>query len=119
MKSGNYLIGRQKPMTVSARGFLLISGAKWFRSRKSIPARGRLMLPAADEEQSWRAQWSAGHRSVLEYIEKVNGLDGLSRFKADALKRLQSQRKPEGFGQTMEALFAKATKRYPFIPTNY
>jgi hypothetical protein len=77
------------------------------------------MLPAADEEQSWRAQWSAGHRSVLEYIEKVNGLDGLSRFKVDALKRLQSQRKPEGFGQTMEALFAKATKRYPFIPTNY
>jgi ubiquinone/menaquinone biosynthesis C-methylase UbiE len=63
-----------------------------------------------DEEQWWRAQWSAGHRSVLEYIEKVNGPDGLARFKADALKRLQSQRKPEGFGQTMEALFAKATK---------
>ena len=64
----------------------------------------------ADEEQWWLAQWSAGHRSVLEYIEKVNGPDGLSRFKADALKRLQSQRKPEGFGQIMEALFAKGMK---------
>jgi ubiquinone/menaquinone biosynthesis C-methylase UbiE len=63
-----------------------------------------------DEEQWWRAQGSHGIRSVLEYIEKVNGPDGLSRFKADALKRLQSLRKPEGFGQTMEALFAKATK---------
>jgi ubiquinone/menaquinone biosynthesis C-methylase UbiE len=64
----------------------------------------------ADEEQWWRAQWSAGHRSVFEYIENVNGPDGLAHFKADALNRLQSQRKSEGFGQTMEALFAKATK---------
>lgn len=65
----------------------------------------------ADEEQWWRAQWSHGIRSVLEYIEKVKGPDGLSRFKTEAQERLQSLRTPKGFGQTMEALFAKAKKR--------
>lgn len=61
-------------------------------------------------EEWWQTQYSHGIRGILERVEMTCGAEGLEAFKREAFAFFESRRGPDGFRQSMKALFASATK---------
>lgn len=64
----------------------------------------------AGEEEWWSSLWSHGKREDLEAIEQAGGADGLARFRASVLRRLQTARRSDGIHQLFPALLAAGAK---------
>lgn len=62
------------------------------------------------EEEWWSTVWSHGMRARLERIESTSGSNALEQFKADAFKKLQTNKQSDGFHHTWSVLFTLATK---------
>jgi O-methyltransferase/aklanonic acid methyltransferase len=57
-----------------------------------------------DEEEWWLMRWSISGRATLEQLAPPV----LARFKAEAFRRMQALKEPDGFHQLLEAHFALA-----------
>lgn len=59
----------------------------------------------ADANEWWNALWTHGSRGALEQMPP----DILVRFQAEALERLAQQQEPNGYHQTWQTCFTRAT----------
>ncbi len=63
-----------------------------------------------DADEWWEAQWSHGGRALLEEIESKCGLEGLDRFKLEAIEGVRKISGANGIPTMWPALYTKAMK---------
>ncbi|MCL4562684.1 MAG: methyltransferase domain-containing protein [Chloroflexi bacterium] len=62
------------------------------------------------EAEWWSVSWSHGGRQALEEIERKAGPSGLESYKAEAFKRLQAFKTPNGFPERLEVVLSTGQK---------